>query len=156
MTLFIRGYRRERTFPLFLPKGDGGIHVWDFALKPEPICETAQAVQGLLLKKGEASAIALRGAMLVEESLMAVYDGNAKGRFKAEVSLFIGDGVRLILRDDGTIRDLSRDLAGVDAIRGEVLSSSLNRLESRYCAVTTGVNRNAFVLRKPSKVWYNT
>lgn len=156
VTLFIRGYRRERTFPLFLPKGDGGIHVWDFALKPEPICETAQAVQGLLLKKGEASAIALRGAMLVEESLMAVYDGNAKGRFKAEVSLFIGDGVRLILRDDGTIRDLSRDLAGVDAIRGEVLSSSLKRLESRYCAVTTGVNRNAFVLRKPSKVWYNT
>ena len=156
IVLVARGFLREQAFPLFLPKEDGNIHVWNLALQPKPICEAAQAVQEVLLKKGESSAIALRGAMLVEESLMAVYDGNANGRFHAEASLLTGDGVRLILRDDGVIHDLSRDLTGVDAVRGEVLSSSFKRLESRYCAVTTGVNRNAFVLRKSNQVWYNT
>ena len=141
--------RRKRP-PLYLvPDASSGFHDFAAEVEPEAVCEVSDAVRRKLLELGEGAAVGLRAAMLVEESLMAVSDVNGSRRCGCEVSLDVRDGaVRLILRDDGKVFDLSHDTPGVEVVRSVVLGSALKSLDARFGYATLGLNRNAFVLRE--------
>ena len=140
--------RRVRP-PLYLvPDASSGFHDFAVAVEPKSVCEVSDSVRRKLLELGEGAAVGIRAAMLVEEALMAVCEVNHGRQCGCEVSLDVRDGaVRLILRDDGAVFDLSHDTPGVEAIRGVVLGSTLKSLDSRFNYATLGLNRNAFVLR---------
>ena len=87
-------------------------------------------------------------SVVMVAALVPKFPGGVAVESGCEVSLDVRDGaVRLILRDDGAVFDLSHDTPGVEAIRGVVLGSTLKSLDSRFNYATLGLNRNAFVLR---------
>ena len=141
--------RRSRPPFYLVTDASSGFHDFALAVEAKAVCEVSDAVRRKLLELGESAAVGIRAAMLVEESLMAVCEVNGRRRCSSEVSLDVRDGtVRLILRDDGEVFDLSHDTPGVEVVRGLVLDSSLKALDARFGYATLGLNRNAFVLRE--------
>jgi len=77
---------------------------------------------------------------------MIVKDRNAGRRILAEVTVDLRDGLRLVLRDDGEIFDITDADAKVSSLRSYLVSNLMAATPARRNMLTTGFNRNAFRL----------
>lgn len=129
---------RKGDFPLLLPQErDAKLHVFDLLLNDSEIVETSNKV-GLI------EGVPLRAALMTEEVLMVVKE-RAKGRtLFGEVTVDLNDGVKLTLRDDGDIFDITDANAEISSLRTFLVASVMERQSSRANFVTTGFNRNVF------------
>jgi len=130
---------------------------WTLNTTPEEICRVAEDVQ-TRLRTVEAPPKALaKASLLVEDMLMEIRGRNGGKAVLAEVLLDVrstgaSDGrfdARLILRDDGVIGVMEAPPAeeGVaDGFRGEMLEKVKKNLSGMRSRVTTGFNRQEFVL----------
>lgn len=132
---------------------------WALRTDPTDICRVAEGVMKRL-RDVEAPARALaKASLLVEDMLMTIRERNGGKAVLAEVQLDIrsagaSDGhfdARLLMRDDGTIveREPAAPLdaqRGNEAFRNEMLDKVMKRLSGRRSRVTTGFNRQEFVL----------
>lgn len=132
---------------------------WALRTEPTDICRVAEGVMKRL-RDVEAPARALaKASLLVEDMLMAIRERNGGKAVLAEVQLDIrsaggSDGhfdARLLMRDDGAIveREEVATLAaqrGNEAFRNEMLDKVMKKLSGRRSRVTTGFNRQEFVL----------
>ena len=132
---------------------------WTLKTEPTDICRVAEGVMKRL-RDVEAPARALaKASLLVEDMLMAIRERNGGKAVLAEVQLDIrstggSDGhfdARLLMRDDGAIveREEVATLAaqqGGEAFRNEMLDKVMKKLSGRRSRVTTGFNRQEFVL----------
>lgn len=132
---------------------------WALRTEPTDICRVAEGVMKRL-RDVEAPARALaKASLLVEDMLMAIRERNGGKAVFAEVQLDIrsaggSDGhfdARLLMRDDGAIveREEVATLAaqrGNEAFRNEMLDKVMKKLSGRRSRVTTGFNRQEFVL----------
>ena len=132
---------------------------WALRTEPTDVCRVAEGVMKRL-RDVEAPARALaKASLLVEDMLMAIRERNGGKAVLAEVQLDIrstggSDGrfdARLLMRDDGVIveRDETATLAaqrGNEAFRNEMLDKVMKKLSGRRSRVTTGFNRQEFVL----------
>ena len=132
---------------------------WALRTDPDDICRVAEGVMKRL-RDVEAPARALaKASLLVEDMLMAIRERNGGKAVLAEVQLDIrstggSDGhfdARLLMRDDGVIveREDVATLAaqqGGEAFRNEMLDKVMKKLSGRRSRVTTGFNRQEFVL----------
>ena len=132
---------------------------WALRTEPTDVCRVAEGVMKRL-RDVEAPARALaKASLLVEDMLMAIRERNGGKAVLAEVQLDIrstggSDGrfdARLLMRDDGAIveRDETATLAaqrGNEAFRNEMLDKVMKKLSGRRSRVTTGFNRQEFVL----------
>ena len=75
---------------------------------------------------------------------MAVKDRNRGKRILGEVTLDLNDGVRLVLRDDGAIFDITDADAEISSLRTFLVASIMESQAGRLNLVTTGFNRNVF------------
>ena len=112
------------------------------------------------LRDVEAPARALaKASLLVEDMLMAIRERNGGKAVLAEVQLDIrstggSDGhfdARLLMRDDGAIVEREEVATmeaqrGNEAFRNEMLDKVMKKLSGRRSRVTTGFNRQEFVL----------
>ena len=131
---------------------------WTLKTEPVEICRVAEGVMRRL-RDVEAPARALaKASLLVEDVLMAIRERNNGKAVLAEVQLDIrsagaSDGhfdARLLMRDDGVIvtpEPSNPDGKGVnESFRDEMLDKVMQRLSGRRSRVTTGFNRQEFVL----------
>ena len=65
---------------------------------------------------------------------------------KHEVTVDLGDGVTLVLRDDGEIFDITDADARVSSLRSYLVSNLMTAIPNRRNLTTTGFNRNVFKL----------
>ena len=127
-----------RAFPLLLPRErDEKTHVFNLQLTDGEIVETSRKV-------GEFPGVPMRAALMTEEVLMAVKDRNRGRKVLGEVTLDLNDGVRLILRDDGEIFDITDSDQEISSLRTFLVASIMERQSGRLNLVTTGFNRNVF------------
>ena len=76
---------------------------------------------------------------------MAVRERNpGRRRILGEVTLDLNDGVKMTLRDDGVIFDITDADAKVTSLRTYLVASVMERQRGRLNLVTTGFNRNVF------------
>lgn len=75
---------------------------------------------------------------------MAVKDRNRGKKVLGEVTLDLNDGVKLILRDDGVIFDITDADAEISSLRTFLVASIMESQSGRLNLVTTGFNRNVF------------
>ena len=75
---------------------------------------------------------------------MAVRDRNRGKRVLGEVTVDLNDGVRLVLRDDGEIFDITDADAEISSLRTFLVASIMESQRGRLNLVTTGFNRNVF------------
>ena len=127
-----------RAFPLLLPRDrDAKTHVFNLSLAADEIVEVSRKV-------GEVPGVPMRAALMTEEVLMAVRDRNRGKRILGEVTLDLNDGVRLILRDDGEIFDITDSDQEISSLRTFLVASIMESQAGRLNLVTTGFNRNVF------------
>ena len=127
-----------RMFPLLLPRDrDAKTHVFNLRLSDEEIVRTSRAV-------GEIPGVPMRAALMTEEVFMAVKDRNRGRRILGEVTLDLNDGVRLVLRDDGEIFDITDADQEISSLRTFLVASIMESQSGRLNLVTTGFNRNVF------------
>ena len=132
---------------------------WALRTEPTDICRVAEGVMKRL-RDVEAPARALaKASLLVEDMLMAIRERNGGKVVLAEVQLDIrstggSDGrfdARLLMRDDGVIVEREEVATleaqrGNEAFRNEMLDKVMKKLSGRRSRVTTGFNRQEFVL----------
>ena len=132
---------------------------WALRTDPDDICRVAEGVMKRL-RDVEAPARALaKASLLVEDMLMAIRERNGGKAVLAEVQLDIrsaggSDGhfdARLLMRDDGAIVERTEAATlkaqqGGEAFRNEMLDKVMKKLSGRRSRVTTGFNRQEFVL----------
>ena len=151
---------RLETPPWFLDlTRDVYTTTWALRTEPADICRVAEGVMKRL-REVEAPARALaKASLLVEDMLMAIRERNGGKAVLAEVQLDLrsagaSDGrfdARLLMRDDGVIveRAETATLAAQhdnEAFRNEMLDKVMKKLRGRRSRVTTGFNRQEFVL----------
>ena len=127
-----------RMFPLLLPRDrDAKTHVFNLRLTDDEIVKTSEAV-------GAVPGVPMRAALMTEEVFMAVKDRNRGRKVLGEVTLDMNDGVRLVLRDDGEIFDITDADAEISSLRTFLVASIMENQSGRLNLVTTGFNRNVF------------
>ena len=127
-----------RMFPLLLPRNrDEKVRVFNLRLTDAEIVEVSRKV-------GEVPGVPMRAALMTEEVFMAVKDRNRGRSVLGEVTLDMNDGVRLILRDDGEIFDITDADQQISSLRTFLVASIMERQSGRLNLVTTGFNRNVF------------
>ena len=102
-----------------------------------------------------------KASLLVEDMLMAIRERNGGKAVLAEVQLDIrpADGsvgyfdARLLMRDDGVVvaqeqTATARPQNDGETFRNEMLGKVMKRLSGRRSRVTTGFNRQEFVLQR--------
>ena len=127
-----------RMFPLLLPRDrDEKVTVFNLRLTDAEIVETSRKV-------GEVPGVPMRAALMTEEVFMAVKDRNKGRTVLGEVTLDMNDGVKLVLRDDGEIFDITDADQQISSLRTFLVASIMERQSGRLNLVTTGFNRNVF------------
>ncbi len=130
-----------RAFPLLLPGGrDEKTHVFNLRLTDAEIVETSRRI-------GAMPGVPMRAALMAEEVFMAVKDRNRGRTVLGEATLDLNDGVRLVLRDDGEIFDITDADQQISSLRTFLVASIMERQSGRLNLVTTGFNRNVFQFR---------
>jgi hypothetical protein len=126
---------------------DRKTRVFDLVLDEKSICEASEAVGKFLrVRRTAGPSKAGWASLLVEESLMIVKDRNTDRRILAEITVDLRDGLRLVLRDDGEIFDITDVDAKVSSLRAYLVSNLMAATPIRRNMLTTGFNRNAFKL----------
>ena len=127
-----------RMFPLLLPRDrDEKIRVFDLRLTDGEIVDVSRRI-------GEVPGVPMRAALMAEEVFMAVKDRNRGRKILGEATLDLNDGVKLTLRDDGEIFDITDADQRVSSLRTFLVASIMERQRGRINLVTTGFNRNVF------------
>ena len=136
----------RRQFPLLLPTDrDANLHVFNLTLTDREISETSAAVSRLLAAEGIPDEIVFRASLMVEEVFMVVKDRNGSRTVIGEATLDLnGDGVALILRDDGEVFDITDADARITSLRSYLVASVMEAMPGRLNLTTTGFNRNVF------------
>ena len=136
----------RRQFPLLLPTDrDANLHVFNLTLTDREISETSAAVSRLLAAEGFPDEIVFRASLMVEEVFMVVKDRNGSRTVIGEATLDLnGDGVALILRDDGEVFDITDADARITSLRSYLVASVMEAIPGRLNLTTTGFNRNVF------------
>ena len=131
-----------KAFPLLLPRNrDEKVHVFDLRLVDEEIV-------GASRKVGELPGVPMRAALMTEEVFMAVKDRNRGKKLLGEVTVDLNDGVKLVLRDDGEIFDITDADAQISSLRTFLVASIMETQKGRLNLVTTGFNRNVFEFKQ--------
>ena len=127
-----------RMFPLLLPRDrDEKTHVFNLRLTEEEIVETSRKV-------GKVPGVPMRAALMTEEVFMVVKDRNKGRTVLGEVTLDLNAGVKLVLRDDGEIFDITDADQQISSLRTFLVASIMENQSGRLNLVTTGFNRNVF------------
>ena len=131
---------------------------WALRTDPDDICRVAEGVMKRLRDVEAPVRVLAKASLLLEDMLMAIRERNGGKAVLAEVQLDVrsagaSDGhfdARLLLRDDGVIVGRTpKPLATGDAaeqFRDEMLDKVMKNLRGRRSRITTGFNRQEFVL----------
>lgn len=133
------------AFPLLLDRNrEKAITMYDLRLTEADIALTSVKVAEKLLSDGVEKSRAMRASLIVEETLMVVRDRNAGRSINAEVAVDLNDGVKLTIRDDGEIFDITDANQQVRDLRTFLVASVMERQQERVNLLTTGFNRNVY------------
>ena len=147
LSLYLLIREGRARFPFILPEDrEKDLRVFDLSLDPVEICAASAAVEAHIKRTGLEGRRAAKAALLVEEALMVVHDHNKGKRILAEVTVDEGNGLALVLRDDGEIFDITDADAQVSSLRSYLVSNLMTEIPNRRNITTTGFNRNVFKL----------
>lgn len=128
----------RRAFPLLLDRAkEERIHVFNLELTERQIVDVSRKI-------GRLPDVPMRAALLTEEVFMVVRERNRGRRILGEVTIDVSDGVKLTLRDDGDVFDITDADAQISSLRSFLVASVMCRHKGKMNLVTTGFNRNVF------------
>ncbi len=141
----------KNSFPWLLGDMDKEIEIFDRKLSPTVGAEMSETIENLLLSHGYQQKTAMRAGLFAEEVTSVLCERNAKEKQKNVLveysTLFEKDNVSLIMRDSGTIFDITDPDLEIKGLSSFVLNALLNAQKDKDYIPTTGYNRNIIRLR---------
>lgn len=132
-------------FPLCVPR-PGDIRIWDVTVGTESAAGVSRELARALAERGLGDARAKMAPLIAEETLMLIAERNAGRKVRAEVTLDLSrERPTLVIRDDGTIFDLTDADQAVSSFRTYLVAELMQSQRERANLTTTGFNRNRFV-----------
>ena len=117
----------RKGFPFMIPRDrDPLIHIYDFDLNQDTIMSMAETASELANENGYDKHIQTLVSLYLEETLSLIREKNAEKKKKIHIECTLiteKEGMRLILRDSGSIFDLSDSNALPDSFRQYVVAN---------------------------------
>lgn len=135
----------RELFPFLLPVDhDHRIFIYDFDVGPETCADMSRTADEVLRSFPYSRKTRMLAGIFIEDMLMLSFDKNReKDGLHAECTIIAEpDGVRLILRDSGTVFDATDEDAFPDSFRQYVVANLMSVQENKAYLTTTGYNRN--------------
>ena len=149
--LYIMVKRGKEYYPLLLDFNDNkNTLFYEFVVNPKNIAVAIEKVD-TLLKNNNCSLIAInRSELIFEELYMMVYNKNKDKTVYAEATIDINKNkIRMILKDDGELFNITDEDVNVDSLRTYVVSNVLQEaVERKQYLTTMSYNRNVFEIDK--------
>ncbi|MBQ7544741.1 MAG: ATP-binding protein [Synergistaceae bacterium] len=144
--LAVMKYGRE-AFPLYLEEKQP-VADYDLLLSPEALMSVRDSAEEFLNAHGIPKDTVNQVMLIIEETGMLIIERN-KGDVLAEYTIEVDEDerVRIIIRDDGEIFDVTDEDLNVTSLRSYVVSRLMTRQRLRRNITTTSFNRNVFNVR---------
>lgn len=143
---FLYFKHRESFDPFLLPaEKPGQVTNWSFVVNDKAACSIAMEIHARLETANAPMKSVVKADMLVEDTLMTIYDRNRGVRVVAEVTLDMRHGIRIVFRDDGVISDNIVD-DGDDWVRARSLGAVVRTMSHRENAKAIGFNRSSYTI----------
>ncbi len=155
--LFVRLRYGKENYPLMLADREKSVRAWlyDVKVEPEAIIDVQGRIARNLVENGVDDQTVGMVKLLVEELFVLVYEkNNGDPGVKGECGVIIEeDGVRLIMKDDGVLFDLSDENAEVVSFAVFAVSSYMTSMgKNKQNLTTMSFNRNTFLIRRAEMV----
>lgn len=142
--------RGAKNYPLMLDKmNDKKVLFYEFQLTSQIIMDTQEEIiKGLKIQSCSDIVIA-RASLIFEEIYMMVYNKNKGKTIYGECSIIIlDDKIKMILKDDGELFDITDEDINIDSLSSYVVSSMLSNINRKQYLMTLSYNRNIFEIKK--------
>ena len=145
------GYVRLRygkdNYPLFIADKENSKSslFYELSLNPEKIISVRDNIEKDLLQIGYSRSIINKVMLLVEETLMMIYENNPDRIVLAECSILMREKLTIVIKDDGIIFDLTDSDMKLSSFRSYVISNLAETISSKKKHfLTLSYNRNVF------------
>ncbi|MCQ2913588.1 MAG: hypothetical protein MJ247_00110 [Alphaproteobacteria bacterium] len=139
----------KKKFPYVLDEQSDDIYSFDLVLTNQNIVDLRDEVEKLLIEKNASKKNTLLIKLLVEELYCFIIEQNKdkKHIFAEFIIKFQDDGIVVVSRDDGKIFDVTVVDADL-SFNAFVVSSIMEKFDSKKYLTTTGYNRRIFKFEK--------
>lgn len=133
--------------------GDEHSHLFHLSVKPEQIIGVQKTVETLLVDHNVDRRSVGKVKLLIEELYMLILEKNGDKTVLSELTVFIHpDEIRIIIKDDGVLFDISEEDVNVTSLASFAVSAYMEKLgENRHHLTTMSFNRSAFVIKTGSR-----
>jgi Na+-driven multidrug efflux pump/anti-sigma regulatory factor (Ser/Thr protein kinase) len=144
---YVRARYGKENYPLFIADKENskGSLFYELSLNPEDIISVRDNIENDLRQTGYPKSVINKVSLLVEETLMLIFENNPKRIVLAECSVLMGEKLTLVIKDDGIIFDLTDSDMKLSSFRSYVISNVAETISSRKKHfLTLSYNRNVF------------
>ncbi len=144
---YVRARYGKENYPLFIADKENskGSLFYELSLNPEDIISVRDNIENDLRQIGYPKSVINKVSLLVEETLMLIFENNPKRIVLAECSVLMGEKLTLVIKDDGIIFDLTDSDMKLSSFRSYVISNVAETISSRKKHfLTLSYNRNVF------------
>ncbi len=149
------GYVRMRygkeNYPLFIADKERAKRslFYELRLSPDEIVKVRDNIEEDLKQNGYSKETVNRVMLLVEETLMMIFENNPKESVLAECSILMGDKLTLVIKDDGIIFDLTDNDMVPSSFRSYIISNVSKQVTNRKKhLLAISYNRNVFEIKQ--------
>ena len=159
--LIVRIRVGKKAFPAMLDSMENEITVYDIVLTPENMTDVSEKIQNNLKGKGYLGDAAMKAGLFAEEIGATIREKNGDKKVLVEYSLLFDksapgedgsdkekESVRLVIRDTGTVFDITDPELEISGLSSFVINGLLNAQKEKDYIPTTGYNRNVIRLYK--------
>ena len=143
-------YGKEK-YPLFIADEERSKHplFYELSLSPDNIVSVRDSMETDLRQNGYSKESVTGIMLLVEETLMMIFEKNPNRKILAECSVLMGDRLTLIIKDDGVIFDMTDSDMIPSSLRSYIISNVAENISNRkkhYLSLS--YNRNVFEIKQ--------
>jgi len=146
--------KRRCAFPGLVPESRYQSRNYNLPeLEPQRIMQLQSTVDEALLEIRADEHIRQEIALLIEEVYMLIREKNPGKKIASECSLlFNSEEIKLIMKDNGKIFDITDSDASIKSMRCYVVARMMEQTEDASNQITTSFNRNSFCFRRKEAV----
>ena len=141
--LMKRMYGHE-SFPLYI--ADVDLTDYSIMLTPENIIAVRDGAEKFLTSHNISRNKINDAMLIIEETGMLILEHNAGRKIQAEITIKAGEGIELIMRDDGEIFDITDTDSDITSFRSYIVANVMAAHNGRRNLTTTSFNRNGFYI----------
>ena len=141
--LMKRIYGRD-NFPLYVDEGD--LIDRSFILTPENIIAMRDEAEKFLTAHNISRKKINDVMLIIEEAGMLILEHNEGKQIYAEITIKAGEGIELIMRDEGEIFDITDTESDITSFRSYIVANVMAAHKGRRNLTTTSFNRNGFYI----------